>query len=268
MPTSSRSIYENFQWGSFRAPGHGALFPAAGKVSCCGAQNFCAASRRALEILTAATRSPRCIRHWRRSARFQKSREKPRFLHFLARYTACKTVTLYHTFAEVFSLPQRIKGLSPAAAPLPLMPSHGRGVCVHRAGGAEPRPCGMVTRGICVCRAGGCGLRGAKRNKCPWGTSSPTEHRKGYVLLPHGRAGSPAPTERYKGRVYTGGYKAPPLRSAAKNVCAHPYRNFIRKDFFRRELFLVSLQGKETESHGILDENHLYFVFILLHASL
>ncbi len=36
---------------------------------CCGAQNFCAALRRALEILTAATRSPCFIRHRRRSVR-------------------------------------------------------------------------------------------------------------------------------------------------------------------------------------------------------
>ena len=42
-----------------------------------------------------------------------------------------------------FSLSQRIKGLSPAAAPLPLMPSHGRGACIYRAGGAEPRPYGV-----------------------------------------------------------------------------------------------------------------------------
>ena len=42
-----------------------------------------------------------------------------------------------------FSLSQRIKGLSPAAAPLPLMPSHGRSVCIYRAGGAEPRPYGV-----------------------------------------------------------------------------------------------------------------------------
>ena len=35
--------------------------------SCCGAQNFCAALRRTLEILTAATRSFRFIRHRRRS---------------------------------------------------------------------------------------------------------------------------------------------------------------------------------------------------------
>ena len=36
---------------------------------CCGAQNFCAALRRTLEILTAATRSPRFFCHWQRSAR-------------------------------------------------------------------------------------------------------------------------------------------------------------------------------------------------------
>ena len=39
-------------------------------------KNFCAASRWALEILTAATRSPRCIRHWRRSVRFPKEPEE------------------------------------------------------------------------------------------------------------------------------------------------------------------------------------------------
>ena len=37
--------------------------------SCSGAQNFCAALRRTLEILTAATRSPRFLRHRRRSIR-------------------------------------------------------------------------------------------------------------------------------------------------------------------------------------------------------
>ncbi len=37
-------------------------------MSCCGAQNFCAALRRALEILTAATRSPCFICHWQRTA--------------------------------------------------------------------------------------------------------------------------------------------------------------------------------------------------------
>ena len=36
---------------------------------CCGAQNFCAALRRTLEILTAATRSPRFLCHWQRSPR-------------------------------------------------------------------------------------------------------------------------------------------------------------------------------------------------------
>ena len=36
---------------------------------CCGAQNFCAALRRTLEILTAATRSPRFLCHWQRSVR-------------------------------------------------------------------------------------------------------------------------------------------------------------------------------------------------------
>ena len=41
---------------------------------CCGAQNFCAALRRTLEILTAATRSPRFIRHRRRSDRSPRAR--------------------------------------------------------------------------------------------------------------------------------------------------------------------------------------------------
>ena len=36
---------------------------------CCGAQNFCAALRRTLEILTAATRSLRCFCHRQRSVR-------------------------------------------------------------------------------------------------------------------------------------------------------------------------------------------------------
>ena len=36
---------------------------------CCGAQNFCAALRRTLEILTAATRSPRFLCHRQRSVR-------------------------------------------------------------------------------------------------------------------------------------------------------------------------------------------------------
>ena len=34
---------------------------------CCGAQNFCAALRLSLKILTAATRSPRFFCHWQRS---------------------------------------------------------------------------------------------------------------------------------------------------------------------------------------------------------
>ena len=40
-----------------------------GRWSCCGAQNFCAALRRTLKILAAATRSSRFIRHRRRSIR-------------------------------------------------------------------------------------------------------------------------------------------------------------------------------------------------------
>ena len=58
--------------GVFRALGREVLLPVAAKVSCCGAQNFHAALRRTLEILTAATRSPRFIRHWRRSDRSPK----------------------------------------------------------------------------------------------------------------------------------------------------------------------------------------------------
>ena len=40
-----------------------------GRWSCCGVQNFCAALRRTLEILTAATRSPRFLCHWQHSVR-------------------------------------------------------------------------------------------------------------------------------------------------------------------------------------------------------
>ena len=40
-----------------------------GDSSCCGAQNFCAALRRTLKILTAATRSLRFLCHWQRSVR-------------------------------------------------------------------------------------------------------------------------------------------------------------------------------------------------------
>ena len=41
---------------------------------CCGSQNFCAALRRTLEILTAATRSPRFLCHWQRSVRSPRAR--------------------------------------------------------------------------------------------------------------------------------------------------------------------------------------------------
>ena len=51
-----------------------------GRCPCCGARNFCAALRRTLEILTAATRSLRFIRHWRRSVR---SPHRPAPPHFL-----------------------------------------------------------------------------------------------------------------------------------------------------------------------------------------
>ena len=44
-------------------------FPRRFALLCCGSQNFHAAFRRALEILTAATRSPRCICHRQRSVR-------------------------------------------------------------------------------------------------------------------------------------------------------------------------------------------------------
>ena len=63
----------------------------------------------------------------------QKSREKPRFLHFLARHIIYRIETfLLHVRGRCF-LSQRIKGLSPATAPLPLILCHGRGVCVQRA---------------------------------------------------------------------------------------------------------------------------------------
>ena len=45
-----------------------------------------------------------------------------------------------------FPLSQRIKGLSPATAPLPLMLCHGRSVCVYWAGGAEHRPYSVLQR--------------------------------------------------------------------------------------------------------------------------
>ena len=51
-----------------------------GRWSCCGAQNFCAALRRTLKILTAATRSLRCFCHWQRSVR---SPHRPAVLHLL-----------------------------------------------------------------------------------------------------------------------------------------------------------------------------------------
>ena len=41
---------------------------------CCGAQNFCAALRQTLEILTAATHSPRFLCHWQRSVRSPRAR--------------------------------------------------------------------------------------------------------------------------------------------------------------------------------------------------
>ena len=76
----------------------------------------------------------------------QKSREKPRFLHFLARYIIYRIETfLLHVRGRCF-LSQRIKGLSPATAPLPLMLCHGRSVCVYWAGGAEHRPYSVLQR--------------------------------------------------------------------------------------------------------------------------
>ena len=59
----------------------------------------------------------------------------------------------------------------------------------------------------------------------PWGL---------YSVFLYVEVGDSAPAERRKGRVRLSLW------------------DFIREDFFRRELFLVSLQGKETESHGIL----------------
>ena len=50
---------------------------------CCGAQNFCAALRRTLEILTAATRSPRFLCHWQRSVR---SPHRPASTHSMLRF--------------------------------------------------------------------------------------------------------------------------------------------------------------------------------------
>ena len=65
--------------GRAESPSHGFAVPAPFRQGgrgdggcgcpCCGAQNFCAALRRTLEILTAATRSPRFFCHWQRSAR-------------------------------------------------------------------------------------------------------------------------------------------------------------------------------------------------------
>ena len=123
----------NISKGSFRAPGHGTLFPTAGKVSCCGAQNFCAALRRALEILTAATRSPRCIRPWRRSARFPKGSLETLVSRLPCALCLIRICDLVPHVRRGRFLSQRIKGLSQATAPLPLMLCHGRGVCVQRA---------------------------------------------------------------------------------------------------------------------------------------
>ena len=99
---------------------------------CCGAQNFFAASRRALEILTAATRSPRFIRHRRRSDRSlrrptfpsswksgQKSRKKPKVSSLpCALCTAETRFCVPHVRAKLpVSFRQRTVS---ATAPLPL----------------------------------------------------------------------------------------------------------------------------------------------------
>ena len=54
--------------GDFRPLGDEVLLPTAA-ITCCGAQNFCAALRRTLKILTAATRSLRFLCHRQRSVR-------------------------------------------------------------------------------------------------------------------------------------------------------------------------------------------------------
>ena len=76
-------------------------------------------------------------------------------------------------------------------------------------------------------RSGASRRGGLYRAVMPWGL---------YSVFLYVEVGDSAPTERRKGRVRLSLW------------------DFIREDFFRRELFL--------------DENHLYFVFILLHASL
>ena len=58
--------------------------------SCCGAQNFCAALRRTLKILTAATRSPRFSCHWQRSVR---SPHRPALPHPCKTPCHCEPVT-------------------------------------------------------------------------------------------------------------------------------------------------------------------------------
>ena len=61
-----------------------------GRWSCCGAQNFCAALRRTLKILTAATRSLRFLCHRQRSVR---SPHRPAVLHSLKKPCHCEPVT-------------------------------------------------------------------------------------------------------------------------------------------------------------------------------
>ena len=115
----------------------------------------------------------------------QKSREKPRFLHFLAHYTICEIVTLLPHVRRGFSLSQRIKGLSHAAAPLPLMLCHGRSVCIYRKGGQSRPPLRRVARGACVYRAGGRG-RTPPLRMCLWsaynnGTLYIESFRRGFL---------------------------------------------------------------------------------------
>ena len=130
----------------FRGSDRDLLLPMAASL-CCGAQNFCAASRRALEILTAATRSPRFIRHRRRSDRSlrrptfpsswksgQKSRKKPKVSSLpCALYCAGIRRIVPHVHANLpVSFRQRTVS---ATAPLPLAGStnnaFGSTVAVH-----------------------------------------------------------------------------------------------------------------------------------------
>ena len=60
-----------------------------GRWSCCGVQNFCAALRRTLEILTAATRSLRFLCHWQRSVRSPHRPAPPRSLQCVIARALC-----------------------------------------------------------------------------------------------------------------------------------------------------------------------------------